>query len=148
MSTSNSVSNDVVTPMSTNLDNTEHELRTKIQEVFGKRPCDFQYKLLEAQKAGKNIISIARTGSGKTLTYFMPLVLSDDGIIIIVTALNVLGEQFEREARAAGYAALSVNGEYESDIVFKVRNKLMPVYPPMLTYAHCSPYYLTRISKT
>ncbi len=98
----------------------EDELRAMVLEVFKKRPCDFQYKLLEAQQSGKNIISIARTGSGKTLTYLMPLVTSTSGIIIIVTALNVLGEQFEQEARAAGYAALSVNGENESDAVFKV----------------------------
>ena len=98
----------------------ESELRAKILQIFKKRPCDFQYKLLEAQQHGKNIISVARTGSGKTLTYFMPLVMSDDSIIIIVTALNVLGEQFEREAQTAGYAALSVNGENESDSVFKV----------------------------
>ncbi|KAI0090787.1 P-loop containing nucleoside triphosphate hydrolase protein [Irpex rosettiformis] len=97
----------------------ENELRAKIEDIFKKRPCDFQYKLFEAQRSGKNIISIARTGSGKTLTYFMPLVLSDSGIIVIVTALNVLGEQFEREARAAGYTALSVNGENDSDTVFK-----------------------------
>lgn len=51
----------------------------------------------------------------------MPLILlSKDSIIIIVTALNVLGEQFEREAPAAGYTALPANGENESDAIFKV----------------------------
>lgn len=114
-------SNNVVPPSAVSkstLD--ENELRAKILAVFKKRPCDFQYKLFEAQQSGKNIISIARTGSGKTLTYLMPLILSKDSIIIIVTALNVLGEQFEREAQAAGYTALSVNGENESDAIFKV----------------------------
>lgn len=51
----------------------------------------------------------------------MPLVAERDGIIIIVTALKVLGEQFEREARAAGLEAISVNGENETDSIFKVR---------------------------
>ncbi|KAI0688585.1 P-loop containing nucleoside triphosphate hydrolase protein [Cytidiella melzeri] len=97
----------------------ETEVRAKIQEVFQKRPCDFQYNLYCAQLSGKNIISVVRTGSGKTLTYLMPLVTSSDGIIIIVTALNVLGEQFEREAKAAGFLAKSVNGENDCDDVFK-----------------------------
>ncbi|KAI0702311.1 P-loop containing nucleoside triphosphate hydrolase protein, partial [Cytidiella melzeri] len=81
-------------------------------------PCHFQYKLYCAQQSRKNIISIARTGSGKTLTYLMPLIAASDSIIIIVTALNILGEQFEREARAAGFSAKSVNGENDSDQVF------------------------------
>ncbi|KAI0681966.1 hypothetical protein BC835DRAFT_1238520, partial [Cytidiella melzeri] len=48
----------------------------------------------------------------------MPLIAASDSIIIIVTALNILGEQFEREARAAGFSAKSVNGENDSDQVF------------------------------
>ncbi|KAI0085496.1 P-loop containing nucleoside triphosphate hydrolase protein [Irpex rosettiformis] len=104
---------ETVTPTLTN-----EELHAEIEKRFRKRPCAFQYKLLEAQQSGKNVISVARTGSGKTLTYLMPLVASP-GIIIIVTALNVLGEQFEREAREANLDAISVNGENESDLVFR-----------------------------
>ena len=96
------------------------QLHEQIEKTFNKRPCAFQYKLLQAQLSGKNLISIARTGSGKTLTYFMPLVAVPDSMIVIVTALNVLGEQFEREAKAAKIEAISVNGENESDAVFKV----------------------------
>jgi superfamily II DNA helicase RecQ len=106
----------------------DNELRQKIKEVLGKRPCDFQFKLYKAQQSGKNIISVARTGSGKTLTYFMPLVTSLDGIIIIVTALNVLGEQFEREARAAGFSAKSVNSENDNDEVFTVCKSIAILY--------------------
>lgn len=99
---------------------TDADVRAEMEKVLGKRPCEFQYKLYKAQESGKNIISVARTGSGKTLTYFMPLVTSRDGIVIIVTALNVLGDQFEREANAAGFPAKSINGTNESDEVFKV----------------------------
>lgn len=50
----------------------------------------------------------------------MPLIDSDDGIIIIVTALNILGEQFVQEAQAAGFSAISVNGANDTDDVFAV----------------------------
>ena len=99
---------------------TDQEVRAEMERVFQKRPCEFQYKLYCAQESDKNIISVTRTGSGKILTYFMPLVTSPDGIVIIVTALNVLGDQFEREALAAGFTAKSINGTNESDEVFKV----------------------------
>lgn len=97
------------------------EIRAKMQAHFKKRPCDWQLELYRAQKNTKNIISIARTGSGKTLTYFLPLIDSTDGVVIIVTALNVLGDQFEREALAAGFSAKSVNGKNDTNEVFKVR---------------------------
>ncbi|KAI0814836.1 hypothetical protein BC629DRAFT_1467385 [Irpex lacteus] len=102
------------------IDLSDGELRAKCEEIFKKRPCDFQIKLYRAQRKGKNIISVARTGSGKTFTYLMPLIDSDDGIIIIVTALNILGEQFVQEAQAAGFSAISVNGANDTDDVFAV----------------------------
>lgn len=108
---------------------TDSEVRAEMERVLKKRPCEFQYKLYRAQESGKNIISIARTGSGKTLTYFMPLVTSQDGIVIIVTALNVLGDQFEREANAAGFTAKSINGTNESDEIFKVCQYLRMLFP-------------------
>lgn len=98
----------------------DDEIRAKMQAHFKKRPCDWQLELYRAQKNAKNIISIARTGSGKTFTYFLPLIDSTDGVVIIVTALNVLGDQFEREALAAGFSAKSVNGKNDTNEVFKV----------------------------
>lgn len=108
------------------------ELRVKFEQVFKKRPCHFQTKLYRAQLQGKNIISVARTGSGKTFTYLMPLVDSTDEIVIIVTALNILGEQFVREAEAAGFGAISVNGDNDTDNVFTVSTGLMSRHLPAL----------------
>ncbi len=50
---------------------------------------------------------------------------SNDGIIIIVTALNILGEQFVQEAEAAGFSAVSVNGENDTDDVFTVSPNIL-----------------------
>ncbi|KAI0787245.1 hypothetical protein BC629DRAFT_1440397 [Irpex lacteus] len=80
-----------------------------------------KYSFTVAQRSGKNIISVSRTGSGKTLTYLMPLIDSPDGIVIIVTALNILGEQFVAAAEAAGFSAISVNGQNDTKSVLDVR---------------------------
>ena len=68
----------------------------------------------------KDVVVEAVTGSGKTLSYFMPLLFSPDAVIVIVTALKVLGDQFEKDARAAGFSAISVTADNDTDEVFKV----------------------------
>ena len=88
------------------------EICLKTQEVFGKTPCLFQIELCLAQLQGhhvrQDIISIAPTGSGKTLCFLMPLLFNNNKITIIVTALNLLGEQFVRQAEMAGITAIAV----------------------------------------
>ncbi|KAH6894907.1 hypothetical protein BKA70DRAFT_1050116, partial [Coprinopsis sp. MPI-PUGE-AT-0042] len=56
-------------------------------------PCIFQAQDCLNQLGKKDCVTIARTGLGKTLTFFMPLLWVEKGIKIIITALNVLGEQ-------------------------------------------------------
>jgi hypothetical protein len=43
---------------------------------------------------GKDIITIAATGSGKSFPYWMPLLYIKYGIVILVTPLKLLGKQF------------------------------------------------------
>ncbi|KLO14707.1 hypothetical protein SCHPADRAFT_808200, partial [Schizopora paradoxa] len=72
-------------------------------------PCLLQMKVCQAFLRGdKNIICTAATGFGKTLTFFMPLLFSSDSIIIIVTALNILGIQNVRQLASAGISGVSV----------------------------------------
>ncbi len=86
----------------------DDDICSKTKDMLGKQPCNFWIKLCHAQLEHKNIISIAATGSSKTLSYLMTLSLTGtDSVLIIVTALNVLGDQFAREAQSAGFSTIS-----------------------------------------
>src|ERR1700683_4809664 len=78
----------------------------------------FQCRLGTAQLEGHNIIRIAATGSGKTLLYLITLPFSGGKIIILVSALNVLRDQFVAETEKAGYPAISVTVENNNDGTF------------------------------
>ena len=61
------------------------EMRTRIQDAFGVRPCDFQIQDTIAQLQRKDVVTISPTGSGKSLTFWTPLLFMKKGIIIIIT---------------------------------------------------------------
>ncbi|KAG1793785.1 hypothetical protein EV424DRAFT_1335765, partial [Suillus variegatus] len=56
----------------------------------------------------KDVVTISPTGSGKTLTFWIPLLLNVGGVIIIVTPLNILGEKNQKEAEALGFSAINL----------------------------------------
>ncbi|KAG1721898.1 uncharacterized protein EDB91DRAFT_1003178, partial [Suillus paluster] len=57
-------------------------------------PCLWQIEVVHIILRGdKDVISIAATGSGKTLTFWMPLLFRPQDIQIIVTPLNLLRTQ-------------------------------------------------------
>jgi superfamily II DNA helicase RecQ len=96
------------------------ELRSTVQNNFGVQPCTFQAHSALAQLEQRDCITISLTGSGKTLTFWIPLLFNDDGIIIIVTALNILGEKNVAELEKLGISAANVTGESATDELFKV----------------------------
>ena len=95
-------------------------IEDKCKDIFGKTPCQFQSLLCLWQLQQKNIISISPTGSGKTLTFWLPLLFSPTSIIIIITALNVLGDQFVAQLREVGFPAVAVTASNDNDITFSV----------------------------
>jgi superfamily II DNA/RNA helicase len=85
---------------------TVQEIRDLVQKKFGKRPCWYQVKTALALYAGKDVIGCAPTGAGKTLSFWIPLLMaledSRDAMTIVVTPLNLLGKQNEVLLEKAG----------------------------------------------
>ncbi|KAJ8503631.1 hypothetical protein ONZ45_g10688 [Pleurotus djamor] len=86
---------------------------------------------MEAAKAlyeGHDTVLCAGTGAGKTLTFWIPLLMGlEDGrpgsVIIIVTPLNILGQQNASELTSLGIPAVAINGETITDEIWSdVRN--------------------------
>ena len=86
-------------------------IRDKTQQVFGRRACLWQLKVAEAiLKKDKDVVCISGTGSGKTLTFWM-LLLFHDGIQVIITPLNILGDQNTEQLSTWGIKAIVISGE-------------------------------------
>jgi superfamily II DNA helicase RecQ len=68
----------------------------------------------------KDCITISPTGSGKTLTFWMPLLFNDNGIIIVVTALNILGEKNIAELEKLSISTANITGKSATNELFKV----------------------------
>ena len=51
----------------------KEEVQNQVEAAFGVRPCLWQIHVVCAVLAGDNVITIAPTGLGKSLTYWMPL---------------------------------------------------------------------------
>lgn len=97
--------------------------RDRVREVFGVnvRPCLWQVKVaLATLKGDKHVLSISRTGSGKTLTFWIPALLCNDGIIIVVVPLNILGQQNVDQLSRAGIKSVVITGESDTDSNYEV----------------------------
>ena len=98
-------------------------VRSRCREVFGAhvRPCLWQAKVaLATLKGGKHVVSISRTGSGKTLTFWIPTLLCTDGILIVVVPLNLLAKQNVDQLEKVGIKAVAITGETATEDNFKV----------------------------
>jgi hypothetical protein len=97
------------------------EIRQKTYKHFGFSPCLWQIRVVEALiKHDKDIISISATGSGKTLTFWMPLLFFERGIQIIVSPLNILGKQNVDDIVPKGFSAIALSAETATHQNFKV----------------------------
>jgi superfamily II DNA helicase RecQ len=78
-------------------------------------PCKFQLQCAQAQLDRKDVITIAPTGAGKTLTFWIPLLFNHDGIVVLITALNGLGDQNITELQQLGISAVNLTGANATD---------------------------------
>lgn len=104
------------------------EIRDYTEEVTGKRPCWFQIKVALAVYEGKDVVACAPTGAGKTLSFWIPLLLalkdSLDPMVIVVTPLNLLGKQNVDSLEKMKLPAIAVDSQNANVETFRVRPKL------------------------
>jgi ATP-dependent DNA helicase RecQ len=107
---------------------TPKEIRDHTQKVTGKRPCWFQIKVALAVYKGKDVVTCAPTGAGKTLSFWIPLLMAlKDGLdpmVIVVTPLNLLGKQNVDSLAKMNLLAVAVDGQNAKAETFRVRPKL------------------------
>jgi superfamily II DNA helicase RecQ len=91
------------------------EVQSLVLRIFNKRPCWFQIKVALALHAGKDVVACASTGAGKTLSFWIPMLMAlnegKDKITFVVTPLNLLGKQNVKELEGVGISAIAVSSE-------------------------------------
>lgn len=110
------------------------QVREKVGVVFGRqvRPCLWQVKTaLATVKGDKHVLSISSTGSGKTLTFWIPVLICKDGILIVVVPLNILAKQHADQLNRVGINAIVITGDtdtasnYEVSVIYLIHNNLL-----------------------
>jgi hypothetical protein len=94
---------------------TTERIREATQRRFQKRPCWYQVEVAKAVHAGKDVLGCAPTGAGKTLSFWIPLVMAiedgEDKVLFVISPLNVLAKQNVSTLTSVGIPAIAVTAE-------------------------------------
>ena len=97
------------------------QITARTLEVLGRSPCLWQCQVAQAQLRGdKDIVCISGTGSGKTLTFWIPLLFRPEGIQIVITPLNLLGSQNAADLEKVGIRGIALSGKTATRENFEV----------------------------
>ena len=96
------------------------EVQSQVEAVFGFHACLWQIRIVRAILNGDDVITIAPTGSGKSMTYWMPLLYIKHGISVVVTPLKLLGGQFADMLQDNGINAVSMTASNATNELFEV----------------------------
>ncbi|KAF8150999.1 P-loop containing nucleoside triphosphate hydrolase protein [Crassisporium funariophilum] len=121
------------------------DIRDLVQAKFGKRPCWFQIRTTMALRAGKDVTGIAATGAGKTLSFWIPLLMAleegQDKMVVIVTPLNLLGKQTEAQLNKAAISCVAVDKQTNKPETYKDikegKHRVITISPELLNETPC-----------
>lgn len=92
------------------------QVRLLCEGKLGSSPCLWQLRVAFALlKGNKDVICVARTGAGKSLTFYIPLLVRMEGIIIVVVPLNALASDMASRLTAMGLPAISVTASTSNE---------------------------------
>lgn len=104
-------------------------IRAKTQEILGRRPCYWQIQVAAAILRGdKDVVCVSATRTGKTLTFWMPLIFCPEGIQVIITPLNLLGAQNREQLDALGIQAIAIDGRTATRKNLQVSSSIAIIY--------------------
>ena len=86
------------------------ELQEQGMERLGIRPCVWQAKVALHLLSKLSMVSISATGSGKTITFWLPM-MREKGLTLIITPLKTLGHQIAMESCHLNFPAVSITAE-------------------------------------
>ncbi|KAK3812109.1 MAG: P-loop containing nucleoside triphosphate hydrolase protein [Benniella sp.] len=84
---------------------------SQCQTMFGVTPKAQQLEVVECIGRGQDVILIAGCGWGKTLVYFLPLVLWQDRIVLIISPLKALMKEQCQKLQDLGISSISLDGD-------------------------------------
>ncbi|KAI0332527.1 P-loop containing nucleoside triphosphate hydrolase protein [Cubamyces sp. BRFM 1775] len=110
------------------------DIRRKTLDSLGRLPCAWQCKVAQTVLQGaRDVVCISGTGSGKTLTFWIPLLFRPQGVQVIITPLNILGTQTQEQLQAVGISAIAVRGETATyaniEAIIALRYRVVAVSP-------------------
>jgi len=94
----------------------EEYLASELFSTLGFRPCKWQLEICRIMLARQHqvIVSTAATGTGKTLTFWLPLLVEKKekkGTTFIIVPLKDLGQQMADDAALFGLSAFNATSE-------------------------------------
>ena len=98
----------------------DKEVQRLVKELFGFKPCLWQILVVCAVLVGENGITVAPTGSGKSLSYWILLLYIKHGITVVVSPLKLLGTQFAQMLEVNRISAIAITGANATNKLFKV----------------------------
>ncbi|KAG1785764.1 P-loop containing nucleoside triphosphate hydrolase protein [Suillus plorans] len=94
-------------------------IRTAVHERFGFVPCNWQVQSAQAQLKKRDVVTLSPTGSGKTLTFWIPLLFNDGGITILITPLTILGDKNVIELQEVNIPVVNLSAATATDTIFE-----------------------------
>ena len=96
-------------PLEHTMPDSDEGVQNDVKSKTGIQPCLWQIAVVRLILEQQDVITVAATGSGKSLTYWMALLYIKYGIVLLVTPLKLLGKEAGRsfcdEIQHVGYAS-------------------------------------------